>query len=117
MLKKYFALHELVDGMNEILLSNDLFRTGLLIMDYLHEHREANMTDLKKFSKVSYSRVTRVGDHLVKLGYCTRKNSKRDRRSWILVIRPKGEKFLAEITEKLQAFYDNSKDKIAIITE
>lgn len=116
MLKKYFALHELVDGMNTILLDNDLFRTGLLIMAYLQEHREANMTDLKKYSNVSYSRVTRVGDHLVKLGYCSRKNSKRDRRSWILVIRPKGEKFLADITSKLQVYFDDNKEKVDIIS-
>lgn len=116
MLKKYFALHELVDGMNGILLNNNLFRTGLLILDYLSEHRESNMTDLKKFTTVSYSRVTRVGDHLVKLGYCSRKNSKRDRRSWILVIKPKGEKFLAEITIKLQKYFDENKEKLDIIT-
>ena len=75
------------------------------LLRFIHEvNRPLKMKEIADLYNISNSKVTRVLNKLVKMGFVKRYNSGTDRRSWFAEITEEGKKMAENTKYKLQQF-------------
>jgi DNA-binding MarR family transcriptional regulator len=122
------GIYEFADRMNEIMpiimrefarrQADELYKgkitlPQLLILDFLNNQSESNMTDLAHFMRVSTAAMTGIIDRLVKYGYVLRSADSDDRRIIRIKLTPGGQELLKKINQQRRQMIIKIFDKLS----
>ena len=85
-----------------------------VVMFYLWQENGLSIGEIASRSKKDFANVTRIVNKLIKMGYVTKKRSKRDGRIFHAFIQPKADKIKNDIQDCLKQASDIALNEITI---